>query len=301
MFQQGASKLFTPITKVQEDTTSKLSKGQDENTNKILANLTANQDSFSKHLLALQSKPMATPQMATPQMATPQMATPQMAMPQMIESQVSQASSGPERIKLGWKLPKSYDYLKVYKNNKQTADMFFDQSFQTIDIYKMNKSNYVFNEYTLNKLKPSSDEIEKKYTVNGNILELLFIPNPFKTNSRITKSDIEIYFQIRDESGYAKPIKISEKTHLTESKYKEFDQLEVTGDGLCKQENPQESICFLPSDPKQLVSRLLVLLGSNVAGNNNVRNEAFAIMDMLLKQNKLSKPLYTKIVNEFFV
>ena len=36
-------------------------------------------------------------------------------------------------------------------------------------------------------------------------------------------------------------------------------------------------VSFLPNDPSQLVNRLLLLLGSKKAGNNNCFNEASAI------------------------
>ena len=59
-------------------------------------------------------------------------------------------------------------------------------------------------------------------------------------------------------------------------------------------------IIFLSSDPKLLVQRLMVLLGSKKAGNNNIRNEAISIMDHLLQTKAMSKDYYKKIYNEFF-
>ncbi len=43
-------------------------------------------------------------------------------------------------------------------------------------------------------------------------------------------------------------------------------------------------ITFLPSDPKLLLHRLFILLGSKEAGNNNIINNAVSILDNLLKQ-----------------
>ncbi len=46
-------------------------------------------------------------------------------------------------------------------------------------------------------------------------------------------------------------------------------------------------ITFLPSDPGLLLNRLFILLGSQEAGNNNIRNEAISIMDILLKTRNI--------------
>ena len=54
--------------------------------------------------------------------------------------------------------------------------------------------------------------------------------------------------------------------------------LSKLGSGISSQH-----VTFLPNDPSQLVSRLLVLLGSKRAGNNNCYNETSAILDQLMK------------------
>ena len=44
-----------------------------------------------------------------------------------------------------------------------------------------------------------------------------------------------------------------------------------------------QHVSFLPNDPSQLVKRLLLLLGSKKAGNNNCFHEASTIIDQLIK------------------
>src|SRR6266436_4272672 len=55
LFQQGATKLFTPITNVQEQATDKTITANQESTNKILPSLKDNQDSMNKQLSILAS------------------------------------------------------------------------------------------------------------------------------------------------------------------------------------------------------------------------------------------------------
>jgi hypothetical protein len=295
--QQDAAKLFNPITKTQEETTNKAITSNQESTNKILANLKDNQDVMNKQLLSLTS---SLPKTFLPSLK-------QDSQESFAEQKESELESESKKMDLDWVAPQ---HLKQYTNPKRTSDMYFLQNFKSIEIYKMNKSNYVFDAFTLNKLEADTEEIEKKYTVDNSVIDLLFHPDP--TLNKTSKEDIKLYFKIRDESGYVRPTgKENKKTKAIEKKYHELirsetllheskleSSSEYEGDGLS--ERLGSTIRFLPSDTKQLVERLLVLLGSDKGGNNNVRNESFAIMDMLLKQNKLSKHLYTKIVNEFF-
>ncbi len=276
LFQQGVTKLFTPITNVQEQTTDKTITQNQESTNKILASLKDNQQEMNKQLLSLTS-----------------------SIPSLLSSTPSiqpvEKTPDTKTHDTNWVAPR---HFPQYTNPKRTSDMYFLQQYENVNIYKMNQNMYIFEEYTLHKMKEIQlDKIDKTYTVNNSIIDLLFHPNPELTNT--TKEDFETYFQIRDDSGYVAPTgKANKKTKVIEKKYQALlaenaeGRASSSGDGIIK---------FLPSDTKQLINRLLVLLGSEKAGNNNVRNESFAIMDMLLKQNKLSKQLYTKLVNEFFV
>ena len=54
---------------------------------------------------------------------------------------------------------------------------------------------------------------------------------------------------------------------------------------------------FLPDDLSQLVNRLLLLLGSKKAGNNNCFNEAAAILDQLMNMKIMNKCQYKDILS----
>ena len=56
-------------------------------------------------------------------------------------------------------------------------------------------------------------------------------------------------------------------------------------------------VSFLPNDPSQLVNRLLLLLGSKKAGNNNCFNEASAILDQLMNMKIINKYQYKDILS----
>ena len=56
-------------------------------------------------------------------------------------------------------------------------------------------------------------------------------------------------------------------------------------------------VSFLPNDPSQLVNRLLLLLGSKKAGNNNCFNEASAILDQLMNMKIINKHQYKDILS----
>ena len=57
-------------------------------------------------------------------------------------------------------------------------------------------------------------------------------------------------------------------------------------------------VCFLPNDPAQLVNRLLLLLGSKKAGNNNCFHEASAILDQLMNMKIINKGQYKDILSD---
>ena len=56
-------------------------------------------------------------------------------------------------------------------------------------------------------------------------------------------------------------------------------------------------VSFLPNDASQLVNRLLLLLGSKKAGNNNCFNEASAILDQLMNMKIMNKYQYKDILS----
>jgi hypothetical protein len=66
-------------------------------------------------------------------------------------------------------------------------------------------------------------------------------------------------------------------------------------DSFNKPSTSGQGITYLPSDPKLLVQRLQVLIGSKKAGNNNTRNEAISIMDNLLSNKHISQDEYDKL------
>ena len=54
---------------------------------------------------------------------------------------------------------------------------------------------------------------------------------------------------------------------------------------------------FLPNDPSELINRLLLLLGSKKAGNNNCFNETSAILDQLMNMKIINKCQYKDILS----
>jgi hypothetical protein len=56
---------------------------------------------------------------------------------------------------------------------------------------------------------------------------------------------------------------------------------------------------FISSDPKELIKKLDVLISEHSAGNNNVLNEASAIIDELRRQGILSIAKIKKIYKMF--
>ncbi len=58
---------------------------------------------------------------------------------------------------------------------------------------------------------------------------------------------------------------------------------------------------FLSSDPNELVERLQILIGEQKAGNDNIQDEATAILDELLRQKEIDKTEYKSILNQFLM
>ncbi len=56
---------------------------------------------------------------------------------------------------------------------------------------------------------------------------------------------------------------------------------------------------FLSSDPNELVERLMILIAEQQGGNDNILNEATAILDELSKQKEITEDEYYKIFQQY--
>ena len=87
----------------------------------------------------------------------------------------------------------------------------------------------------------------------------------------------------RDKTALAQEKAYSEQEAALaqEEAYKEAEQMHAA---TPKKKGKGVQTIILPSDPEELVNKLVLLKGSFDAGNNGVRNEIIAICDELKRQ-----------------
>ena len=97
--------------------------------------------------------------------------------------------------------------------------------------------------------------------------------------------DDRVYIDLLDSLNYR--VCLSGKSRKNEKEKHIIQALSNLGSG----------VSFLPNDPSQLVNRLLLLLESKKAGNNNCFNEASAILDQLMNMKIINKCQYKDILS----
>jgi hypothetical protein len=162
-------------------------------------------------------------------------------------------------------------------------------------LYMLNGRYFNIHNDKLLEIDKENGEVQRIHTISPNIAEILFTPNPLE--KQYGKPELGQYLRILQTTG--KPLDnagekmksvLSQLHIVSKPKLKDLPQ----GTGL-----PTPTV-FLPSDPKVLYKRLFVLLGSQKAGNTNVRNEAISIMDYLLEKGFLNKEQYQNLYNEYY-
>ncbi len=96
--------------------------------------------------------------------------------------------------------------------------------------------------------------------------------------------DDRVYIDLLDSLNYR--VSLSGKSRKNEKEKHIIEALSRPGSG----------VSFLPNDVSQLVNRLLLLLGSKKAGNNNCFNEASAILNQLMNMKIINKCQYKDIL-----
>ncbi len=98
------------------------------------------------------------------------------------------------------------------------------------------------------------------------------------------REEDRVYIDLLNSLDYR--VSVAGKRKKNEKEKHIIDALSKLGSG----------VSFLPNDPPQLVNRLLLLLGSKKAGNNNCFNEASAILDQLMNMKIINKCQYKDIL-----
>ena len=160
-------------------------------------------------------------------------------------------------------------------------------------LYMLNGKYFHVDTDKLLEIDNETGEILKLHTITPNITEILFNPNPL--DKQYTKPELGQYLRILQTTGKqldntGEKMK-SVLAQLEMQKKPKLKNIPVMGTGVVK---------FLPSDPKTLLERLFILLGSQQSGNDSQRNEAIAIMDNLLEKGIIDKKKYQSIYNEYF-
>lgn len=98
------------------------------------------------------------------------------------------------------------------------------------------------------------------------------------------REEDRVYIELLNALDYG--VSVAGKSKKNEKEKHIIDALSKLGSG----------VSFLPNDPSQLVNRLLLLLGSKKAGNNNCFNESSAILDQLMNMKIINKCQYKDIL-----
>ena len=77
---------------------------------------------------------------------------------------------------------------------------------------------------------------------------------------------------------------------------------DVKGSGLKRKTKRGGQVMFF-NDPKEMLKKLELIVGSMVAGNNSIelRNTGAALLDILLKNSILNRSQYNKIYKNYFM
>jgi hypothetical protein len=163
-------------------------------------------------------------------------------------------------------------------------------------LYKLNGKFFNINKDKLLEIDKTTGDIFKLHTITSNITEILFNPNPLE--KQYTEQELGQYLRILQTTGKElNNVGEKMKSILAQLNFHSKPKLKDIPSGAALKD---PLVTFLPSDPGLLLNRLFILLGSQEAGNNNIRNEAISIMDMLLKQGIFDKERYSNIYNEYF-
>ena len=180
------------------------------------------------------------------------------------------------------KMPPGMDALDFYLNQyKGTLDKHFG--------VKENNGNYYLGESQIH-VEHNNIFVDNQEFKGTTGLWALIMENTPNINN-ITEEDLDNYMHLMDiTNAMQHGLEESRYAQLTD-KYKLLKQLlgeEEEGDG----------ISFLPSDVNSLKKRLDVLLAEFQAGNGATRNEIVAIVDNLVKINKM-KIDYANDINNY--
>ena len=76
----------------------------------------------------------------------------------------------------------------------------------------------------------------------------------------------------------------------------------IKGSGLKKKTKKGGQVMFF-NNPKEMLKKLELIIGSKVAGNNSIelRNTGVALLDILLRNSILNRSQYNKIYNNYFM
>ena len=82
-----------------------------------------------------------------------------------------------------------------------------------------------------------------------------------------------------------------------------LDSISLKGSGIKGRRRKQRggNVMFF-NDPKQLLSKLELIIGEVIAGNTSIqmRNTGVNILDTLLRMSTINRPQYNKLYNKYF-
>jgi len=158
-------------------------------------------------------------------------------------------------------------------------------------VYTLNGKYFNIHNDKLLEINKENGEITKMHKINPNIAEVFFNPNPLEKH--YSKPELGQFLRILQTTGKS-------LDNSGEKMRSVLSQLELYSKPKLKDLPQGTGVKFLPSDPKMLFERLFILLGSQKAGNNDIRNEAISIMDNLLERKIFNKEQYRNLYEEYF-